>query len=433
MYQASLATLSDTGSIQGVAMLFANLGLLNQDQGDMPRAQELLEKAQASFEASGDRVLGARTLNALGIVLAARGDLAGARQRFGRTLAIARQTGNRLDEARAIRNLGTDLALQDSLKEALRLHERAFALTSQVGDPVRGASTLAASSADLIRLGNLPEARRRLTQALEMTRRGQDKIGAAEVLGLLARLHFRLGHLAEAERLSREQLALARASGARSLAAKALGDLGRWSLERDDLPGARRQLVEALESHVENGQILEATAARLELAGLAGIEGNSGEAERLAKAAAEWYGQRKMNGHRAGALALLSQVSLAAGRSSEAWEIASQAHAISEHSEDLELQLAVVTAIAPAGVAAGESAAALGHLRWAIVEAARIGNVAAGLQARLALGSLQLRTGDPIAGSAALDAVRREAESLGFKNLARRAAALQGGQPIPLG
>src|SRR6185295_18181390 len=414
-------------------MLFANLGLLYKDRGDMPHAEELLKKALVSYAASGDRVLGARALNALGTVLAARGDLVGARQRFGETLAIARQTGNRIDEARAIRNLGTDLALLDSLKEALRLHEQAYGLARQVGDPVRGASMLAASAEDLIRLGKLTEARRRLTQALEMKRHGHDKIGTAEVLGILARLQHRLGDLAAAEKLSREQLELARQIGSRTLTATALRGLGRWSLEQGDLKGARRQLEEAVRDHVEDGETLEATAARLELAGLAQLEGNPGESSRLASEAADWYGQRGMSGHRSRALALLSQAFLAEGRTAEAWRTAGQAHAISEESEDLELQLEVVTAMAPAGVAAGESAEALGHLQWVIAETARIGNVAAWLEARFLLGALQLKAGDPIAGRAALGAVRQAAEARGFKRLAQRAAAFQTGQPVPLG
>ena len=433
MYQGSLATLSHIGSVQGVATLLANLGALYKDRGDMPRAEELMEKAQASYAASGDRVLGARTLNALGTVLAARGDLAGARQRFAETLAIARQTGNRIDEARAMRNLGTDLALQDSLKEALRLHEQAFALTRQVGDPVRGASTLASSAADLMRLGDLAEARRRLTQALEMKRRGHDKIGTAEVLGLLARLQQRLGNLAEAGEHGREQLALARQIGSRSLAAMALRNLGLSSLEEDDLAGARRQLEEAARGHAEGGESLEATAARVELAGLALRQGKPAEADRLASEAADWYDRRGMRGHRARALALRSQALLAAGRTAEAWNLAGQAHAISEQSEDLELQLAVVIAMAPAGVAAGKAAEAMGHLRWAVTEAGRIGDVAAALEGRLVLGALQSKTGDPIAGRATLDAVRQEAEARGFKGMLRRVAALEAGQPVPLG
>lgn len=422
MYQDSLTTLSRIGSVQGVATLLANLGALYKDRGDMPRAQEMLEKALVSYTESGDRVLGARTLNTLGTVLAARGDLAGARRRFEQTLAIARQTGNRIDEARALRGLGTDLALQDSLQEALRLHDQAYGLARQVGDPVRGASMLAAAAEDLMRLGNLLEARRRLTQALDMKRRGHDKIGTAEVLGLLARLQYRLGDLDAAASLSREQLALAREIGSRSLAGWALRDLGRWSFEAGDLAGARRQVEEAVRHHDDGGETLAAAAARLENARLAWLAGSSRDASRVAAEVADWYGQKGMSGHRARALALLSRALLAEGRTAEARQAAMGAHAISERSEDLQLQLEVLMAMAPAGVASGEGAAALGGLHRAIAEAARIGDVAAGLEARLLLGELQLQAGDPIAGRATLAEVRRDARARGFKGMARRAS-----------
>jgi tetratricopeptide (TPR) repeat protein len=266
-----------------------------------------------------------------------------------------------------------------------------------------------------------------------MKRQGHDKIGTAEMLSLLARLQYRLGDLAAEEKLSREQLALADGIGSPGLTATALRDLGRCRLAAGDLAGARRHLAAAVRSHSDHGEALAAAAARLELAGSARLAGEPAEASRLAAQVADWYGERGMSGYRARALALLSQALLDEGRIAEAWRTAGQAHAISEPSEDLDLQLAVVTAMAPAGVAAGEGAASLGHLSWAIAEAARIGDVAAGLEARLILGALQLKTGDAIAGRATLEAVRRDAQARGFQGVARRAAALLVGQAVPLG
>ncbi len=431
-YHEALATLSRIGSVQGVATQLANLGLLYQDLGDMPRAQEFLEKSLDSYAKSGDRVLQARTFYVLGTVQVARGDLAGARESFAEALARARQTGNRLDQARAIYQLASDLARQGELKQALRLHDQAYGLARELGDTVRSPLILVASAEDLVRLGRLPEARRRLRQALEMKRQGRDKTGAAEVLGPLAQVELRLGNLGEAEKLSREQLALARGIGSRSLAAMALRLLGRWSLEAGDLPGARRQVEEALRSHIQNGEALEAAAARVELSNLTRLSGDSKEAGRLASEAADWYGQKGMSGHRAWALALLSQALLAQGRTAQAWETARQVYAIVQKSEDVELRIEVVTAMAPSGAASGGSAAILRSLDWAVAEAWRIGDVAAGFEARLVLGSLQLRSGTSAAGRAALEQVRRDAEARGFKSMARRAAeALQPGTAVP--
>ncbi len=427
-YQDALATLSRIGSVQNVATQLANLGLLYQDLGDMPRAQESLEKALDAYMKSGDRVLEARTFNVLGTVRAARGDLAGARKSFEKALAMARQTGHRLDQARAVYQLGSDLARRGELKEALRMHGQALGLAREVGDTVRSPSMMVASAEVLARLGNLPEARLRLRKALEMKRQGRDKTGAAEVLGPLAQVEYRLGNLGEAEKLSREQRDLARRIGSRSLDAMALRLLGRWSLERGDLPGARQQIESALRSHVENGEALEAVATRVELAHLDWLLGNFKEAGRLATEAADWYGQKGMNGYRAQALALRSQALLGQGRTAQAWDTAKQAQAVSERSEDLGLRIEVAAAIAPAGAASGESAKALGQLARAAAEAVRTGNFAAGLEARLVLGSLQLRAGNPAAGRAALEQVRRDAEARGFTGTAERALAALGGE-----
>jgi hypothetical protein len=131
---------------------------------------------------------------------------------------------------------------------------------------------------------------------------------------------------------------------------------------------------------------------------------------------------------------LESRAILASGRPDEAKKVGDQAHEISEPSEDLALQLLVVTAIGPSGVATGKAASSMGHLRWAVGEAGRIGYVEAALEAKFTLGALQLQTGDVLVGRATLEAVRRDAEARGFKGIAKRAAAiLQGSRSVPLG
>jgi DNA-binding winged helix-turn-helix (wHTH) protein/tetratricopeptide (TPR) repeat protein/TolB-like protein len=422
MYQSSLATLRRIGSVQSGAIQLDNLGFVAQDLGDLQRAQSLLERAHAAFMADGDRVLAEEALNGIGTVLLARGDLTGARQRFDAVLAISRQTGNRVDEGRSLSYQGLVLARLGSLGEARRLQDQAYEITRKVGDPVRGASMLAASAEVLMRLGDLPEAQRRLSRALEMKRRGGSRLGVAETLGLLARLQERLGNLAEAKRLGAEQMDLARKTGSRSLAASALHGQARRSLDEGNLPGARRQLEEALRDRMQGDEQLEAAAVRLDLADLARLAGSSQEAARLASEVADWYGQRGMAGFRARALASLARALLAGGRRAPARLAADEAERLAEAGEDVELRLAVDTDVAPVLAATGDPATALDTLLRAVREADRIGDVAGGLEARLALGLLQRQTGDP-AASATLEGVRRIAESRGYLGVARRAAA----------
>jgi len=431
VYLDAFAALQRIGSTQGVAMQVADLGLLYQDMGDLPKAQPLLERGRAAFAATGDRLFEARAINWIGTILLARGDIVGARQRFDQVLASARQTGNRTDEGRALNYQGLVLALQGALREAQRLQEQSGEIAREVGDPVRGASTLAASADALARLGDLAEAQRRLTQALAMKRQGEDRLGTVEVLGRFALLQERLGNLAEAKRLAGEQTALAGRLGSRSLYASALQVQALLSLDEGNLAGARRQLEEVLRLRVQNDEQVAAAEARTQLANVVRLAGDPREAARLATEAAAWYDKRDLSGFRALALARLAQALLADGRRAQARSAADEAQAIAEGGKDLDLRIAVATAVAPIRAETGDAASALDLLRWALAESGRIGAVAPALEARLELGLLQLRGGNAVTGSAALQSLKSDAEARGFRGIAQRAqAALQGARLV---
>jgi hypothetical protein len=170
---------------------------------------------------------------------------------------------------------------------------------------------------------------------------------------------------------------------------------------------------------------LLAAEIRLDLARLALFEGQPGEAERLAGEVAREYAERGLPSDQARAEALLAGALLAGGRPGAASETAARARALAQASDNPDLQIFVATAVAPAGA----PAAALGQLRWAVAESDRLGFVTAGLEARLTLGALQLRSGNPAAGRATLEQVRRLAEKNGHKRLARQATALAGESP----
>ncbi|MFY9824062.1 MAG: hypothetical protein WAM82_21970, partial [Thermoanaerobaculia bacterium] len=141
------------------------------------------------------------------------------------------------------------------------------------------------------------------------------------------------------------------------------------------------------------------------------------------------YGQRGLSCEQARALALLAQALLVLGKAGPASEAASQAAAFAQPSDNPDLQIFVTTA-----GASTTPAAALDRLREAVAQADRLGFVTAGLEARLALGSLELATGRTAAGRTTLEEARRTAESHGHKQLAQQAEqALAGTPPLHLG
>jgi DNA-binding winged helix-turn-helix (wHTH) protein/tetratricopeptide (TPR) repeat protein/TolB-like protein len=429
-YQEALAIARRVGSDDLVATQTLALGFVARNLGDLERSRALAGEAHARFVELGEQFYQTRSLFKIADVLWQMGDAEGARRRFEEVLALARKSGNRVEEARALNGIGESLLAAGLLKEARQRQEQALAISRSSGDPFLSAEYLASVGQTLMLQGDLSTARSHLDSALKDKQRIRDRFGASQILGLLSDLAYTRGDLSLARRYASEQRTLADQIQAALTSAAALGRHGRLDLASGDLPAAREHLTEALRLSTSRGAALLAAEIRLDLARLAWLDRQPAEAERLAHEVADWYGARGMTDGQARSLALQSQALLALGRSKEAQTASDKAHSIFGKSENVALQIEVVTATAPVGVAAGAHRAALGHLRWGVEETARIGAAAAGLEARLTLGSLYLQRGDA-AGRALLDKVRRDAEARGFKGVAKRAAAaLQSGQPL---
>ncbi|HYX24909.1 MAG TPA: tetratricopeptide repeat protein [Thermoanaerobaculia bacterium] len=432
-YQEALAIARQTGSSELVASQTLGLAFVAANLGDLERSRSLIEETHTRYVELEDHLYETRTLFKIAEVLWDLGDAAGARQRYDEVLSQARKSGYRMEQAQALNGIGRILTSAGSLREARRRQEEAFEMARSYGDPFLAASYLGALGRTLILQGDLPVAQRRLEHALEEKRRVGDKLGAAQLLGTLSDLAYQRGDLGGAQRFASEQRGLAQQIRAALVGAAALARQGRIESAAGDLAAGRQHLSEALRLAEARGAALLAAEIRLDLAGLALLAGQPGEAERLAGEGAQWYGQRGLPGDQARALALQAAALLAAGRPGPASEAAGRATSLAQASENPDLQIFVATAAAPAGAATAPGAA-LDRLRAAVAQADRLGFVTAGLEARLALGSLELGTGSAAAGRATLEEVRRAAERQGHRRLAQRAAAaLAGAPPLRLG
>jgi DNA-binding winged helix-turn-helix (wHTH) protein/tetratricopeptide (TPR) repeat protein len=423
----SLAIAQKLGTAFGIAAQYYTLGTLRQDRGDLGEAFKLFDRSRSWSARSGDRLMEARTMALMASIQSAEGDLNGALRTGERATVLSRETGSRFGEAMALEGIGAVLDLQDDLGEARRCHLRAFQTFRDLRSTGFEASALAAAADVTARLGDLPGARRRFEHALAAQRQAGDRLGAARILGSLADLAYESGDLAASEALSRDQLRIARVSGAKSIAAAALRSLGRLRMAAGDLAGAWSAFREVLQVDARLGEDLRATEVRLDLARVALADGRAAEAGSLAHEAAAWYGARGMRGRQAGALAVLAEAQLRAGSLAEARETAGQAHAQAEKSPDRGLRIAVAMRVARVEAASGapgmpQDTRPLQSLRAAIAEAEKSGLVALALEARLALGEIQLARQDR-QGLDTLGALRADAAARGFGLLARVASA----------
>jgi DNA-binding winged helix-turn-helix (wHTH) protein/tetratricopeptide (TPR) repeat protein len=429
--QEALDIARRTGSSVGIAAQLYNLAEVQRQRGELAEARRLFEESQHWALEIGDRVGQKIILDRLGEILCAQGDLAGARERLEGALRISQAMANKALEAESLKNLGNVLALQGDVAGARSRHEAALTIFQRAGDSKLAASALAELADLSARLGDLHTAWERSTQALAAKRRAGDKLGVARILGSRARLAYDRGDLAGSRSLGEEQLRLARETGARALAAGALQNLGRAALAAGDLEDARKSLQEALDISSALGGNLQAMEIRLDLARLALAAGRPAEASKLAREVASWYRERRMDGAEALAQAALGEALLAQGSRVEAAQAAKEARSRSGTGEDVKLRIEMAAPLARIDAAGGHTAEALRDLRQAIADAERSGLVAPGLEARLALAQLQRQMRDP-AGDVLLAAVRREAETRGFRRLAALAVP-EARRPSPLG
>jgi DNA-binding winged helix-turn-helix (wHTH) protein/TolB-like protein len=428
-YQEALAIARQIGSSELVAFQNVGLAFVAGFVGDLERSRALAAEAHARFVQLDDPLYETRSLFKVTEAAWELGEVAGARQGYDEVLSQARKSGNRVEEARALNSIGRVLTSTGSLREARQYQEEAFQVARSYGDPVEAASYLGSLGQTLTLQGELKPAQRRLGHALGEKRRFGDRFGVAQLLGALSDVAYRQEDLVAAQHYATEQWNLAQQLRAVLVSAAALQRLGRLQIAAGDLAGGRARLQEALRLADSRKARLLGAGIRLDLARLALFAGDPAEAGRLAGEVVQWYGQKGLTRDQARALAVQAEALAAAGRPGPASEAANLAVTLAQPSENPDLQIFVTTASAAARVVASP-AVTLDRLREAAAQADRLGFVAAGLEARLALGSLELAAGSPAAGRATLEGVRRSAEKTGHKRLARSAAqALNGTAP----
>jgi class 3 adenylate cyclase/tetratricopeptide (TPR) repeat protein len=216
---------------------------LNVD-GDVDRAADLFDQAEAAARETGDPWTVARTLLMAGWVPWWREDPAGARRAFEEALAVARNNpdGDRWAEARALTSLASVEGLVGTNEEALALAERALEVGKELGDRFTVAVAVEQIGNGMRRAMRLEEALDRLGEAASVFRDLGARWELASALGERGRTHRLAGRLEASERDLREAVEICRGLGERSLVWWTVGQLAITRVVRRDRAGARRLL-----------------------------------------------------------------------------------------------------------------------------------------------------------------------------------------------
>ena len=426
----------DKAAAQGARLLLAQAKLEQSTQarvrGDSARAMALIEEASDLFDALGNRRGATAVRQSRAIVFRRSGDFARARKMYEETANGFREMGSRTAEAMTLNDLASMLTSQGHLVEAAILCERTLRIAREGGHSGRLARNLSWMGHLQFLLGEVDTATKTFAEALELSREAEDKTVLAAVLQSWAEVRASQAPPAEAKKTAEQALAVQRAVASVSAPAhlvSALTTVAAALLAQGDLGGARRVLEEAAGINLRSGPGVDravAAANVLVRANVALEEGRVEDSISDARRAVELFRGETLADEEAFAEAAVGRALMASEKAHEALQAVdrSLAHAAVSDNRLLRLSVAIastrVRAATQAPATIGDAAKSLETVR---LEAARYGFVTLGLEARLALGELEVHAGSVSAGRARLSALEREARARGFGLIARKAAA----------
>ncbi|MEE1753687.1 ATP-binding protein [Streptomyces sp. SP18CS02] len=239
-HQEGLVAARESGDRAAECRMLTSGGVGELGLGEHERALEMFERAAGLFEADGDALGRARTLNYRGLALQRLGRLHGAAELYARAAAELPRCGDRRAGALARLNLA-DVALAREVPEEAAGHAgTAYTTLRDEGDSYNAARAAVLLGRALLARGQLDEAEDRLRGALEVLRGVGAGYEAARALAALAGLAERRGQPELARERYEEALALHSAVGRResSEARAAEAGLRRLAHAENDPKGA---------------------------------------------------------------------------------------------------------------------------------------------------------------------------------------------------
>lgn len=399
------------GDRAGVAEALTHAANVHYDRGDLPGAGRLYNEALATYQEIGNRGAEAGALNNIAVVLKSQGDLERARQLYEQVLSISQEIGSRGGEATALNNLAGVLLRRSELDAAAKLFDQSLAIRHEQQDRSGIAYALDNLGVVLRRKGDLPAARKRHEEALAMRREIGQKIGEVASLNNLGAVLLDQGELKAARGDFETALRLARQTGNRSASAYSLFGLGEVLAREGHDAEALKQHEEALALRTQLGEKGTSAESRLALAGVLLDSGDAARSADLARAAAEEMSRQGALADQARALALTALAAGGRGDAAAARDDLRRAGALVQGGQDLLARLTVELATARVNQSAEPVLQSIAE------RAKRAGLLDMRLQAELALAQRGAR-GD---GGAKLEALRKEAEGLGYGAIAKKA------------
>ena len=421
--QAATNHVIDKAGRQGARLLVAQAVLQQcwalRNMGDLAGANAAGQRAQETLAAAGDLRGEAKSLTCIANVLADQGNLAEALKMHETALALARKIGGQKDIAGALINIGNVLALQQNLEESTRRYREALAVALEIDD--KPGTLLARNNigANLIVECDFKQARSVLEDALQTSREIGDESGTINTLTNLGVIFLNEGDFDQGRKSLQESLAKARQLDLKSSVAYNLVSMGDADLAQGDLVNAEKNYQESLSIRTALGQRGDIASSQLSMAGLRLEMDRPGEAENLARQAAEEFRAEKIGDQEESAGIVAAQALLLQNKLSEAKAQLEQARNIGTHDKSILMNLAITSARLAA--AAGAPQKALSQLKEIIAQAHAIALPGYEFQARLAQAEAQRSLKSYGEARETLRRLEKDSAQAGFRLVAQKA------------
>ncbi len=415
---SSAASLSDFRGAQAIAERAASLGArsgsellvavarLRQARSlwELGRAEEATayyREAREICERLGDSRCRAEALRGAALIQWRSGQLTEARRAYETLIGLCRDMGYEDGLAKALQDLGLVAGDLGEHEKARELFKEALGHHVQLGDKRSIAVALHNTARTLALLGDLKQAAAKHQEALVLFRELGARDHEAMSLNNIAWILWLGRDLAAAQRTANEAIAISMQVGQKAFLALHLLVLGNIMSDRDDLAAARTRYDESLALRTEIGQKGAAAENQVGIALIALAEDRAPDAEILVRQALNEFRKARLQDEEAAALAVLIRTLVAQGKLADADGALNRASELLRRTQNVNTRLLLAIAAARLNAGLGRTTIASRGLVEVLQQAEKAGFYGRELEARLALGEIEIQSGETAAGRGA--------------------------------
>jgi len=421
--QAAQSIYAATNERGGLAKVLTNLANIYYGQGDLAGAKKVYEEALKIYREIGNLRGTAGALDNVANVVGDLGDPTAARKLSEESLRIYREISDYTGMGETLNNIATEEQVAGNYGAATKAMAGALEIWRKTGNR-NGIATTTNNLADLLlNQGEIAQAESKYQEALKIFRDSSQTSNSAYPLFGLGEVLSARGNLAGAKDKYEETLAISLQNSDKHQSAVALFGLGQNFLRQGDLAAALEKHKAALAIRKEIGEKGATAESTLALASLALEERHLLDAEKLAQAALDEFQTEKLRDDEVLARVVLAWSLLEQHKAVESRKQVGLAANLASKSPIFEVRTRFAIADAVTKSAMGDHAGAAKDLETSLEETVTRGYLGYQYEVELALGTVEMKSGNTTAGRARLQDLEKESRAKGFHLIARKATA----------